>query len=140
MQLCGDAHLSNFGGFASPERELIFDVNDFDETLPGPWEWDLKRLTASIAVAGRERGFTAKERRGTVCAAVAQYREAMHRMARAGNLDIWYSRIDRAELLAHLEGATSAQQTSKRSRKTTAKAKTKDNTRAFETPRTQCRR
>ena len=74
-QLCGDAHLSNFGGFASPERELVFDVNDFDETLPGPLEWDLKRLVASIAIAGRERGFTAQQRRETVrprCASTAR--------------------------------------------------------------------
>jgi uncharacterized protein (DUF2252 family) len=131
VQLCGDAHLSNFGGFASPERELIFDVNDFDETLPGPWEWDLKRLAASIAVAGRERGFTAKQRRQTVRAAVAQYREAMQRVADQGNLDIWYNRIDRAELLARFEGDASAQQL-KTFRKTTEKAKRKDNTRAFE--------
>ena len=131
VQLCGDAHLSNFGGFASPERDLIFDVNDFDETLPGPWEWDLKRLAASIAIAGRERGFTSKERRQTVRAAVAQYREAMQRVADQGNLDIWYSRIDRAELRARFEGAASAQQL-KTFRKTTEKAKRKDNTRAFE--------
>jgi uncharacterized protein (DUF2252 family) len=131
VQLCGDAHLSNFGGFASPERDLIFDVNDFDETLPGPWEWDLKRLAASIAIAGRERGFTAKERRQAVRAAVAQYREAMQRVADQGNLDIWYSRIDRAELLARFEGEASAQQL-KTFRKTTEKAKRKDNTRAFE--------
>jgi uncharacterized protein (DUF2252 family) len=131
VQLCGDAHLSNFGGFASPERELIFDVNDFDETLPGPWEWDLKRLAASIAIAGRERGFSGKERRQTVRAAVAQYREAMHRVAGQGDLDIWYSRIDRAELLARFEGDASEQQL-KTFRKTTAKAKKKDSTRAFE--------
>jgi uncharacterized protein (DUF2252 family) len=131
VQLCGDAHLSNFGGFASPERELIFDVNDFDETLPGPWEWDLKRLAASIAIAGRERGFTGKERRQTVRAAVAQYREAMHRVASQGDLEIWYSRIDRAELLARFEGEASAQQL-KTFNKTTEKAKRKDNTRAFE--------
>jgi uncharacterized protein (DUF2252 family) len=131
VQLCGDAHLSNFGGFASPERDLIFDVNDFDETLPGPWEWDLKRLAASIAIAGRERDFTAKERRQTVRAAVAQYCEAMQRVADQGNLDIWYSRIDHAELLARFEGEASAQQL-KTFRKTTEKAKRKDNTRAFE--------
>jgi uncharacterized protein (DUF2252 family) len=131
VQLCGDAHLSNFGGFASPERELIFDVNDFDETLPGPWEWDLKRLAASIAIAGRERGFSGKERRQTVRAAVAQYRQAMQRVADQGNLDIWYNRIDRAELLARFEGDASAQQL-KTFRKTTEKAKRKDNTRAFE--------
>ncbi len=129
-QLCGDAHLSNFGGFASPERDLVFDVNDFDETLPGPWEWDLKRLAASIAVAGRERGFTAKERHETVRAATREYREAMHGFAGMSNLDIWYARLDRAELLARFEAQASAQQL-KTFRKTTAKAKTKDSTRAF---------
>ena len=67
-QLCGDAHLANFGGFASPERDLVFDINDFDETLPGPWEWDVKRLAASIEIAGRERAFSAKERRLCVLA------------------------------------------------------------------------
>jgi uncharacterized protein (DUF2252 family) len=130
-QLCGDAHLSNFGGFASPERDLIFDVNDFDETLPGPWEWDLKRLAASIAIAGRERGFGAKQREQAVRSATAQYREAMCRLAGTGDLDIWYSRIDRAALLGRFESEASAQQL-KRFRKTTTKAKAKDSTRAFE--------
>jgi uncharacterized protein (DUF2252 family) len=131
VQLCGDAHLSNFGGFASPERDLVFDVNDFDETLPGPWEWDVKRLAASIAIAGRERGFDAKERTQTVRAAVAQYREAMRRIAGLRDLDVWYSRIGRAELLARFEEEPSAQQL-KTFRKTTEKAKTKDSARAFE--------
>jgi uncharacterized protein (DUF2252 family) len=130
-QLCGDAHLSNFGGFASPERDLIFDVNDFDETLPGPWEWDLKRLAASIAIAGRERGFTAKQRQEVVRAAVCQYRESMRRLAGMHNLDIWYTRADRDGLLTRLEGEATAQQL-KTFRKTTAKARKKDNARAFE--------
>jgi uncharacterized protein (DUF2252 family) len=130
-QLCGDAHLSNFGGFASPERELVFDVNDFDETLPGPWEWDLKRLAASIAIAGRERNFQAKERRAAVSATAREYREAMHRFAGMRNLDVWYARADRARLLARLEGEATALQL-KTFRKTTAKALRKDNTRAFE--------
>ena len=77
VQACGDAHLSNFGVFGSPERRLVFDINDFDETLPGPWEWDVKRLAASIEVAARENGFAAKERRKIVLAAVRQYRMAM---------------------------------------------------------------
>src|SRR4051794_8601536 len=77
VQLCGDAHVSNFGGFASPDRRLVFDLNDFDETLPGPWEWDLKRLVASIAVAGRDRGFDRRERRATVRGAAMAYRKAM---------------------------------------------------------------
>jgi uncharacterized protein (DUF2252 family) len=130
VQLCGDAHLSNFGGFASPERDLIFDVNDFDETLPGPWEWDLKRLAASIAIAGRDRGFTRREREQAVRATVAQYREAMRNIAGLGNLDIWYSRVDRAGLLARLEQEATAQQV-KTFRKTTEKALRKDNARAF---------
>src|SRR4051794_2285135 len=81
VQLCGDAHLSNFGGFASPERELVFDLNDFDETLPGPWEWDVKRLAASIEVAGRARGFRGKQRRRAVTGAVTAYREGMRQFA-----------------------------------------------------------
>jgi uncharacterized protein (DUF2252 family) len=131
VQLCGDAHLSNFGGFASPERDLIFDVNDFDETLPGPWEWDLKRLAASIAIAGRERGFARREREQTVRATIAQYREAMRNIAGMGNLDIWYSRIDRENLRARFEGEANAQQL-KNFRKITEKARRKDNSRAFE--------
>ncbi len=131
VQLCGDAHLSNFGGFASPERELVFDVNDFDETLPGPWEWDVKRLAASIAVAGRERGFTGAERRTTVRAAVRQYREAMKRFGTMGNLDAWYARLDRDELLKRLEGGATAEQL-RTFRKTVAKAQRKDSARAFE--------
>jgi uncharacterized protein (DUF2252 family) len=130
-QLCGDAHLSNFGGFASPERDLVFDLNDFDETLPGPWEWDVKRLAASIAVAGRGRGFSAKQRRKAVLAAVRQYREAMHRFAGMHNLDVWYARLDRAELLGRFEAQVIARQL-KMLRKSAAKAVAKDDARAFE--------
>jgi len=129
-QLCGDAHLANFGGFASPERDLVFDVNDFDETLPGPWEWDVKRLAASIDVAGRERGFTAAQRRETVRATVRQYREAMRNFAGMGNLDTWYARLDSGQLTSRLEGEATAEQV-KVFRKTTAKALRKDNARAF---------
>ncbi len=130
-QLCGDAHLSNFGGFASPERDLVFDVNDFDETLPGPWEWDLKRLAASIAVAGRERGFSGAERRASVRAAVCQYREAMGRFEGMHNLDTWYARLDRDTLMARFEGEATAAQL-KTFRKTVEKAQRKDNARAYE--------
>jgi uncharacterized protein (DUF2252 family) len=130
-QICGDAHLSNFGGFASPERDLVFDVNDFDETLPGPWEWDLKRLAASIAIAGRDRGFAEQQRHETVRAAVHEYRDAMRRFAGMRNLDIWYARLDRAALVARFEAQATAQQI-KVLRKTTAKALKKDSTRAFE--------
>ena len=87
-QLCGDAHLSNFGGFGPPDRELVVDINDFDETLPGPWEWDVKRLAVSFAVAGRDRGFDEVERRDIIVAAVREYREAMRRFAQMRNLDV----------------------------------------------------
>jgi uncharacterized protein (DUF2252 family) len=93
VQLCGDAHLSNFGAFASPERELVFDINDFDETLPGPWEWDVKRLAASMAVAGRDRGFGESARRTITQASVREYRTAMREFAAMGELDIWYARM-----------------------------------------------
>ena len=95
-QLCGDAHLSNFGFFGSPERDLVFDVNDFDETLPGPFEWDLKRLAASVVLAGRDRGFKKKEIRAAVVGAVEGYRDAVQRLATSPNLDVWYFRVDSA--------------------------------------------
>jgi uncharacterized protein (DUF2252 family) len=94
VQLCGDAHLSNFGVFAAPDRRLVFDCNDFDETSPGPFEWDLKRLAASIAVAGRERGFAERERLDTALGTVRAYRTAMRNFAEMRNLDVWYSRLD----------------------------------------------
>jgi len=93
-QICGDAHLSNFGAHASPERRMIFDVNDFDETLPGPWEWDLKRLVASLAVAGRNNGYSKGDRRSIVVAAAAQYRTAMSDFAGMPAIDVWYSHAD----------------------------------------------
>ena len=93
-QLCGDAHLSNFGVFSAPDRRLVFDCNDFDETLPGPFEWDLKRLAASVVVAGRDRELGRRARRKAVLATVAGYRDSMRRFAALGNLDVWYSRID----------------------------------------------
>jgi uncharacterized protein (DUF2252 family) len=94
VQLCGDAHISNFGGFGSPERELVLDINDFDETLPGPWEWDVKRLAASIEIAGRERDFRTKERRGLVLAAVSEYHQAMREFSGMGNLELWYLHLN----------------------------------------------
>jgi len=94
VQLCGDAHLSNFGTFSSPERELVFDINDFDETLPGPWEWDVKRLAASVCIAGRDRGFEGKDVASAVLQTVAAYREAMNAFAQQGHLDVWYARFD----------------------------------------------
>ncbi|HVK45136.1 MAG TPA: DUF2252 family protein, partial [Micropruina sp.] len=94
VQLCGDAHLSNFGAFASPERRLVFDVNDFDETLPGPFEWDVKRLAASLAVAGRDNDFSAKERRRVILAGVGAYRTALREFADMPLLDVWYAHLN----------------------------------------------
>jgi uncharacterized protein (DUF2252 family) len=94
VQLCGDAHLSNFGVFAAPDRRLIFDINDFDETFPGPFEWDLKRLATSFAVAGRDRGFKKRERREIVSAAADAYREEMRRLTAQRSVDVWYERVD----------------------------------------------
>ena len=98
VQACGDAHLSNFGVFGSPERRLMFDVNDFDETLPGPWEWDVKRLAASMEVAARDNSFPDKNRREIVMATVASYRLAMRRFAKMTNLEVWYARADIEQL------------------------------------------
>src|SRR5664279_2361876 len=94
VQCCGDAHLSNFGVFASPERALVFDVNDFDETLPGPWEWDVKRLAVSMLIAARDNGFAAKEQDRIVLETVARYRTTMAEFAGMKNLDVWYAHLD----------------------------------------------
>ena len=102
VQLCGDAHLSNFGVFATPERRVVFDINDFDETHPGPFEWDVKRLVASLAVAGRANGFAAKKRRGVALDAAAGYRQAMRQFAEQGNLDVWYTHLDTADLVREI--------------------------------------
>ncbi|MFF1543489.1 DUF2252 domain-containing protein [Streptomyces sp. NPDC058291] len=98
VQCCGDAHMLNFRLLASPERRLMFDINDFDETLPGPWEWDVKRLSASLVVAGRANGFSAKERAKVVRTAVRSYRERMREFAGMGNLEVWYTRFEADEL------------------------------------------
>src|ERR1700691_245322 len=98
VQACGGAHLSNFGVYASPERALVFDLNDFDETLPGPWEWDVKRLAASLEVAGRGNGYRPGLRRKVVTAAVGRYREAMRVFAGQGNLAVWYARAETGAL------------------------------------------
>ena len=97
-QICGDAHLANFGVFGSPERNLVFDINDFDETLPGPWEWDVKRLAASLEIAGRDNGFRTKERRQIVLSAVADYRIAMREFAHRPSLEVWYTHASAATL------------------------------------------
>jgi uncharacterized protein (DUF2252 family) len=102
-QLCGDAHLSNFGVFASPERTLLFDVNDFDETLPGPFEYDVKRMAASFAIAGRNNGFTKRETRAATLASVRAYREAMLEFAEMGTMDVWYARLSKQELKANIK-------------------------------------
>ncbi|MFF3411021.1 DUF2252 domain-containing protein [Streptomyces sp. NPDC002742] len=98
VQCCGDAHMLNFRLLASPERRLMFDINDFDETLPGPWEWDVKRLSSSLVIAGRANGFSGKERASVVRAAVQSYRERMRSFAGMGNLEVWYARFDADEL------------------------------------------
>jgi uncharacterized protein (DUF2252 family) len=110
VQACGDAHLSNFGMFGSAERRLMFDVNDFDETLPGPWEWDVKRLAASLEVAGRDNGFPVKQRRDIVVAAVTRYRMAMREFAAMTNLDVWYAHADITELRAQFDTQLRAKQ------------------------------
>jgi len=125
VQACGDAHLSNFGLFGSAERRLMFDVNDFDETLPGPWEWDVKRLAASLEVAGRDNGFPAKSRREAVLATVSRYRQAMREFASMTNLDVWYARADVTELRAQFDTQLRVRQR-KAMDKGLAKARTRD--------------
>jgi uncharacterized protein (DUF2252 family) len=129
VQLCGDAHLANFGLFASPDRDLVFDLNDFDETLPGPWEWDVKRLAASIAIAARDLGIGPKRRMVIVQTAVGQYREAMRRFAGMDTLAVWYARIDEGALSSEL-GQLKPRQV-KGFAKAAAKARAKDHARAF---------
>ncbi len=125
VQACGDAHLSNFGVFGSAERRLMFDINDFDETLPGPWEWDVKRLAASLEVAARGNALPAKQRREIVTASVARYRQAMRRFAGLTNLEVWYARIDVDELRTQLAPQLQARQR-KLVDKGLAKARTRD--------------
>jgi uncharacterized protein (DUF2252 family) len=115
VQLCGDAHLSNFGAFAPPERQLVFDVNDFDETLPGPFEWDVKRLAASLAVAGRDNGFQAKTRRKIVLAAVEAYRTAMRAFAKQPFLVVWYAHLDIEQAIGEFRSQLKAKSSRRRS-------------------------
>ncbi|HEY3214775.1 MAG TPA: DUF2252 domain-containing protein [Actinomycetota bacterium] len=131
VQACGDAHLSNFGLFGSPERELLFDINDFDETLPGPWEWDIKRLGASIAVAGRNNGFSDAERREVITASAREYRTAMREFASMRNLDVWYSRLKVRRGLPELQALLSKKGL-KEAQRLVDKARTKDNIQAFD--------
>jgi uncharacterized protein (DUF2252 family) len=129
-QLCGDAHLSNFGIFAAPDRRLVFSINDFDETLPGPFEWDVKRLAASLVVAGRDRGFNSATRRSVVTAAVREYRDAMRRFAQMQNIHVWYARLDVAAIREQL-GAGSSSKQIKRIQSNVASMHTKDSMRAL---------
>ena len=125
VQACGDAHLSNFGLFGSAERRLIFDVNDFDETLPGPWEWDVKRLATSLEVAARGNGFAGKQRREIVAAAVARYRQTMRSFAGMTNLEVWYAHMDMEQMRAQFDAQLRPRQR-KLVDKGLAKARTRD--------------
>jgi uncharacterized protein (DUF2252 family) len=135
VQACGDAHLSNFGAFAAPDRRLVFDLNDFDETLPGPWEWDVKRLAASFAIAARERGFKPRRCEAAVMRSVRTYREAMREFASLGNLEVWYARLDVEEAIAEAAqeeslGVSAAEVA--RLQRGVAKAESKDSLRALD--------
>ena len=130
VQCCGDAHLSNFGVFASPERRLVFDVNDFDETLPGPWEWDVKRLAVSMLIAARDNGYRVKDQERVVLATVGQYRTAMREFAGMENLAVWYARLEIESLLAERAAQFKAPVV-KRAERQLAKARTRDSMRAF---------
>ncbi len=128
-QLCGDAHLANFGIFGTPERKFVFDINDFDETLPGPWEWDVKRLAASLAVAARESGFRPKQRAGIVSSATRGYRTTMREFAAKSNLQVWYSHLEVESVLRRLRRDFSARRLAQ-VEADIAKARTKDHMRA----------
>jgi len=117
-QLCGDAHLSNFGVFASPERRLVFDLNDFDETLPGPFEYDVKRMAASFTIAARNNGFSKADARAATLASVTAYREAMAQFAQMPTMDIWYAHMDEDQLMAAVRGVVT--QTAKGARGSTS--------------------
>ncbi len=114
VQLCGDAHVLNFGLFGSPERRMLFDINDFDETLPGPWEWDVKRLAASLEILGRDRGFSAQDRRDVVIQTVREYRERMRQAAGLSTLDAWYDHLDASDLIRLYNDAVRVKQLGKR--------------------------
>ena len=142
VQLCGDAHLSNFGMFASPERRLLFDLNDFDETLPGPFEWDVKRMAASFTIAGRNNGFTKPDTRAVTLASVRAYREAMATFAEMGTMAIWYAHLSEDELMSAMRSAVAeaskskktakaAKGAEKRVQKLTGKARTRDSLQAL---------
>ena len=131
VQLCGDAHLSNFGFYASPERHLLFDLNDFDETLPGPFEWDVKRLAASLEIAARSQSFADKARRQIVLTAARSYRESMRQFAQMPNLAVWYARLDADALMTELMATLPAKQL-RRAQTMLTKARSRDNLQAFD--------
>src|SRR5215217_74242 len=130
-QLCGDAHLLNFGAYASPERTLLFDLNDFDQTLPGPWEWDIKRLAASFVVAGRDNGFDAADCHAAAQAVTASYRQRMGELSEMGELEVWYSRIGEAEIQGLLSSARAGKKTTKKLSKNVQKARGRDSLQAL---------
>src|SRR3954452_827485 len=131
VQLCGDAHLSNFGAFAAPDRRLVFGLNDFDETLPGPFEWDVKRLVASFAVAGRDNGFDERQRAGVNQMVGRSYREAMRQLGQKKTLDMWFARLDVDDIRNELKKGASSKQR-QRFEKNLAKASPKDSLRAVD--------
>src|SRR5215211_752794 len=131
VQLCGDTHLLNFGAYASPERALLFDLNDFDETLPGPWEWDVKRLAASFVVAGRENGFDASDCREAARASVASYRLRMAEFSEMGELEVWYSRVSEEEVRGLLSDAKARKKTARKLSKNVRKARGRDSLQAL---------
>ena len=130
-QLCGDAHLLNFGAYASPERALLFDLNDFDETMVGPWEWDVKRLAASFVVAGRDNGFDAAACHGAAQASVASYRRRMAEFSEMGELEVWYSRVGEEEVKGLLSDARAKKRTTKKLSKNVRKARGRDSLQAL---------
>src|SRR5262245_13645710 len=135
VQLCGDAHLSNFGLFGTPERQMLFDINDFDETLPGPWEWDVKRMAASFEIMGRFRGFSPDNRHAVVTAGVREYRDRMRRAAGMGTLGAWYDQLEAGTLLNLVRQQVDVKQLDKkearRAEKHVAQAYGNDSTRVF---------
>jgi uncharacterized protein (DUF2252 family) len=139
VQLCGDAHLSNFGAFASPERRLLFGLNDFDETLPGPFEYDVKRMAASFTIAGRNNGFSKSDTHAATLASVTAYRKAMAGFAAMGTMDIWYAHLDEDQLLKSMRTAAkasgkqakTAKRAEKKAEKALAKARTRDSLQAL---------
>ena len=130
VQCCGDAHLSNFGIFASPERRLVFDINDFDETLPGPWEWDIKRLATSMLIAAQDNGYPTQEQDQVVTSTVAAYRSAMERFATMNTLEVWYARVDVEATLEQLRAGLRPRNI-RHTRRTVARARTRDSMCAF---------